>query len=271
MAQSRIHDEGHDSSAKYFNQKWRDAFGKFVLTGFAVSHGSEPLTVTIGAGKALLDGVEIIESEDMPDALTLDPPHTTYDRFDTIALKYLFNETYPPNTASIVVIKGTPDPNPQKPALASDELELATIRMRAGQQDFSNSDISHPLRMTTRFAELIYRGITTQRQTPLDMNLVIWDTEEDPRTLGYTVKHGDFWLPPDENPPILRVYNGVLNIWVEKDHWDNIRGKPSEFTPEAHDFYGSRHYGRKPLPEDEHTLTNITHQQMMAIPLVFTF
>lgn len=74
-----------------------------------------------------------------------------------------------------------------------------------------------------------------------------------------------------ENQILTREYirDRTNTGWVQTNHWDFIEGKPEEFTPAAHDFYGNRHFGKRPLPEEEHTLTNITHQQMMAIPLAF--
>lgn len=272
MSQERIHDEAHDSSAKYFNQKFRDIIGKFVLDGFGVEKGTAALKVTVHSGKAILDGVEIIESQDMADALTLDPPHVSLDRFDIIALKYLFNETFPPNEASLVVVKGTPSPNPQKPALASDELELATIRVRGGSSDIQNSDIAIPLKLRSRLHDLVHSGVTTERKVfPFNVNVVTWDTDEDPRTLGLDVQHGDGWTPKSENPPIVRMYDAFLGEWIEKDHWDNIRGKQDEYPPEKHDFYGDRHYGDRPLPEKEHNMENDIHQAIAAISLVFAF
>lgn len=105
---------------------------------------------------------------------------------------------------------------------------------------------------------------------------LVYEEDHDPANdPQLEVKPGDemiqFLVINQENVIREWVRDHTNTGWIQKNHWDYIAGKPSEFYPEMHDFYGNRHSGRRPLPEDEHTLTNITHQQMMAIPLAFTF
>lgn len=94
-------------------------------------------------------------------------------------------------------------------------------------------------------------------------NLYVADT--DPATDPYEgslIKDGDLWTDLQTFAIKMRE-NGA---WVQKNHWDEIDGKPTEFLPQPHGLESDRHSGNLPITRvDGHDLRNRVHIQSLAM------
>lgn len=140
------------------SQPMRHLIQKLFTTGimpdisdnYLVSEGTDGMTVVVHSGFAVIDGGLALETQNR--TLEVTAAHSTYDRIDTVVLRW--NENIDVRTCDLYIVAGTPSATPVRPELQRDnsiyEIGLADIFVTHGAATITNDKITDTRYETAR-------------------------------------------------------------------------------------------------------------------------
>jgi len=144
-----------------FNQKDKQALGKFVCSGMNVAKGTGNLQVSIATGFFFLDGCLVEMTAAQNDILSL-AAGSTNPRIDLIVVNFtrVGDSGGTQADPTFQIVQGTPSANPVEPSLTENQLRLASVAVGANVTSISNGNITNSPDSKDRVPELVRFGIT---------------------------------------------------------------------------------------------------------------